>query len=61
MDCLYSRYGNFVSSNGYFYVPAPSPVPAIIKGMRNGGRYFDEVGGYKVQGIRDLGVPGYDR
>ena len=28
--------------------------------MRNGGEYFEDVAGYEVTAIRDLGVPGYD-
>ncbi|GMH46380.1 hypothetical protein TrRE_jg12138 [Triparma retinervis] len=57
---LYSTYGEFVSNNGYFFCYDPAIVAKIIDGIRNGGEYFKEVAGYEVEGIRDLGEPGYD-
>jgi phosphoglucomutase/phosphoglucomutase/phosphopentomutase len=49
-----------VSNNGYYFCHDPAIAMSIFDSMRNGGKYFEQVGGYKVTGIRDLGVPGYD-
>lgn len=35
-------------------------VRRIIEQMTNGGKYFDRVGTFDVESIRDLGCPGYD-
>ena len=60
LNGLYEKYGEVVSNNGYFFCYDPAVVMSIIDKMRNGGKYFDKVGKYEVDGIRDLGVPGYD-
>jgi phosphomannomutase len=60
LQSLYEKYGEFVSNNGYYFCYDSNILAGIFDKMRNGGKYFEEVGGYKVVGIRDLGVPGYD-
>ena len=57
---IYDKYGEFVSNNGYYRCDDPNVVSNIMDQMRNGGKYFTSVGGYQVESIRDLGVPGYD-
>ena len=57
---IYDKYGEFVSNNGYYRCDDPKLVLSIMEQMRNGGKYFESAGGYKVQSIRDLGSPGYD-
>jgi len=57
---IYNRYGEFCSDNGYFRCDDPSIVKKIMEQMRNGGNYFDRVGNYEVESVRDLGSPGYD-
>ena len=48
---LYATYGEFVSDNGYYFCYDPAIIAKIIDGMRNGGSYFTEVGGYKVRAL----------
>ena len=57
---IYLRYGEFCSDNGYFRCDDPAIVKKIMEQMRNGGKYFDRVGTYEVDSVRDLGSPGYD-
>jgi len=62
MQCLYDKYGEFVSNNGYFICHNPAIAHKIFDKIRkgNGGSYIKKVGEYMVESIRDLGVPGYD-
>ena len=57
---IHDKYGEFVSNNGYYRCDDPAIVKRIMEQMRNGGKYFDRVGTYDVESIRDLGSPGYD-
>lgn len=57
---IYLLYGEFCSNNGYFRCDDPAIVKKIMEQMRNGGKYFDRVGTYEVDSVRDLGSPGYD-
>jgi len=57
---MYLLYGEFCSNNGYFRCDDPAIVKKIMEQMRNGGKYFDRVGTYEVDSVRDLGSPGYD-
>eukprot|EP00985_Skeletonema_marinoi_P021407 scaffold13131_cov107-Skeletonema_marinoi.AAC.4 len=57
---IYLLYGEFCSDNGYFRCDDPAIVKKIMEQMRNGGKYFDRVGTYEVDSVRDLGSPGYD-
>jgi phosphomannomutase len=57
---IHDKYGEFCSHNGYYRCNDPAIVSRILKQMRNGGEYFDRVGTYDVESIRDLGSPGYD-
>lgn len=57
---LYEKYGEFVSNNGYFFCYNPSIVLKIFDKIRNGGKYFTSIQGYKVSYIRDLSYPGFD-
>lgn len=57
---LADKYGEFVSNNGYYRCDDPKLVMNIIDQMRNGGKYFESVGEFQVESIRDLGSPGYD-
>lgn len=60
LNLIYQKYGERVSQNGYFFCYEPSKIVKILDDLRNGGKYFDFVSGYKVSSIRDLGFPGYD-
>ena len=60
LEALYVKYGEFVSNNGYFFCYEPSIVFKIFDDIRNGGKYFSSIQGYKVSYIRDLGYPGFD-
>lgn len=57
---LYDTYGEFVSSNGYFFCNDPQVIGRVLNRVRNGGRYLTDVAGYPVASVRDLGVPGFD-
>ena len=57
---IHDKYGEFVSNNGYYRCDDPAIVKRIMEQLRNGGMYFDRVGTYDVESIRDLESPGYD-
>jgi len=57
---LYEEYGEFVSKNGYFFCYDPPTITRILGELRNGGKYMESVGPYKVNAIRDLGEPSFD-
>ncbi|KAL9182778.1 hypothetical protein ACHAXT_004057 [Thalassiosira profunda] len=57
---IHDKYGEFVSNNGYYFCSDPAIVKRVLEQMRNDGKYFESVGGYEVQSVRDLGSPGYD-
>lgn len=57
---IHDKYGEFVSNNGYYRCNDPAIVRRIMEQMKNGGQYFERVGSYDVESIRDLGFPGYD-
>ncbi|KAL7534848.1 hypothetical protein ACHAXR_006112, partial [Thalassiosira sp. AJA248-18] len=57
---IHNKYGEFVCNNGYYRCDDPAIVKRIMEQMRNSGKYFDRVGMYDVESIRDLGSPGYD-
>mmetsp|Transcript_8668 Transcript_8668/g.19464 ORF Transcript_8668/g.19464 Transcript_8668/m.19464 type:complete len:622 (+) Transcript_8668:280-2145(+) len=57
---IHDKYGEFACNNGYYRCNDPAIVMRIMEQMRNGGKYFDRVGTYDVESIRDLGSPGYD-
>lgn len=57
---IHDKYGEFVCNNGYYRCNDPAIVKRIMEQMRNGGKYFDRVGTYDVESVRDLGSPGYD-
>jgi phosphomannomutase len=57
---IHDKYGEFCCNNGYYRCNDPAIVSRLLKQMRNGGEYFDHVGTYDVESIRDLGSPGYD-
>ena len=59
MQGLYDEFGEFVTNNGYFFCHDKEVVKSIFNKIANGGKYMDDVGGYKITGIRDLGL-GYD-
>jgi phosphoglucomutase/phosphoglucomutase/phosphopentomutase len=64
MQSLYDQYGEFVSNNGYFFLPPnqPETVKSILDHMTNHGNLqtLTTVGPYAVESIRYLGEPGYD-
>lgn len=57
---IYDKYGEFVSNNGYYRCNDPSIAMRVMDQMKNGGKYFDRVGRYEVESIRDLGSFGFD-
>ena len=57
---IHRKYGEFVCNNGYYRCDDPVIVQRIMERMRNGGKYFQQVGNYNVESVRDLGSPGYD-
>jgi phosphomannomutase len=66
MQSLYDTYGEFLSHNGYFFLPRdrdPAVIStAIFNHITNQGRYDRKAVGssYEIESIRDLGHPGYD-
>ena len=44
---LYTKYGEHVSNNGYYFCHVPKTI-------------MTHVGPYEIESIRDLGYPGYD-
>lgn len=64
MQGLYNTYGEFVSNNGYFFLPDNSSVvvQAIMDRITNHGAFdaLDKVGPYAIESVRYLGEPGYD-
>jgi phosphomannomutase len=66
MQSLYDTYGEFLSHNGYFFLPRdrdPAIIStAIFSHITNQGRYDRKTVGssYEIESIRDLGHPGYD-
>ncbi len=60
MQSLYDAYGEFVSSNGYYFCYEPEVIVRVLNRVRNGGNYIKTVAGYHVDSIRDLGIPGFD-
>jgi phosphomannomutase len=65
LQSLYDKYGEFVSNNGYFVLPADSTssvVANIFDAITHHGAFdtLDTVGPYKVSSVRYLGEPGYD-
>jgi phosphomannomutase len=57
---LQEKYGYFASNNRYFFNYDPSKLAPIFDYMRNGGKYFEAAGRFKIKHIRDLTTPGYD-
>lgn len=57
---IHDIYGEFVSNNGYYRCNDPAIAMRVMDQMKNGGKYFDRVGPYEVESIRDLSVPGFD-
>lgn len=60
LDDLYAKYGFFATNNRYFFCYEPEKLPLIFGEMRNGGKYVDTCGRFKISSIRDLTTPGYD-
>lgn len=54
LDDLYGKYGHFVSNNRYFFCYEGEKMQRIFDAIRNGGKYTDKVGRFKITGIRDL-------
>jgi len=59
LERMYQEYGFFATNNRYFFCYDPSTMEKIFAKIRNGGRYCDSVGAYKIRDIRDL-TTGYD-
>lgn len=62
---LHAKYGEFASSNGYYFLPLDAAarqdlLSTIFTRLRNGGRYWESVGGYAIRAVRDLTSPGFD-
>ena len=57
---IHDKYGEFVCNNGYYQCDDPEVVNRVMEQMRQRGKYFQRVGIYDVESIRDLGSPGYD-
>lgn len=60
LQSLYTKYGEFVSYNGYYFIEDSSIVDTVMERIRAGGKYDLDLGPYKVEAIRDLGGEGYD-
>jgi phosphoglucomutase len=45
--CL-NRYGYFATNNRYYFCYNPKTLESIFTEIRNGGKYCDHVGPYKV-------------
>jgi phosphoglucomutase/phosphopentomutase len=59
LEELCTRYGHFVTRNGYIKVYDPATVAAIFERLRNGGQYWDACGEYAIESVRDL-TTGFD-
>jgi phosphomannomutase len=57
---IHEKYGEFVSNNGYYRCNDPEIAMRVMDQMKNGGKYFDRVGPYEIESIRDLGSVGFD-
>lgn len=60
LDELYAKYGFFATNNRYFFCYEPEKLPLIFGEIRQGGKYVDSCGRFKIRAIRDLTTPGYD-
>ena len=54
---LYTKYGEHVSNNGYYFCHFPK---TIMQNMQNDSEYMTHVGAYEIESIWDLRYPGYD-
>ncbi|XP_049848681.1 probable phosphoglucomutase-2 [Schistocerca gregaria] len=52
--------GFYMTKNSYFFCYEPILMERIFKNIRNSGDYIKNCGGFKVAGIRDLTLPGFD-
>lgn len=57
---IHDEYGEFVSNNGYYRCNDSAIAMQLMDQMKNGGKYFERVGPYDIESVRDLGSPGYD-
>eukprot|EP01127_Copromyxa_protea_P001976 TRINITY_DN11877_c0_g1_i1.p1 TRINITY_DN11877_c0_g1~~TRINITY_DN11877_c0_g1_i1.p1 ORF type:complete len:590 (+),score=154.46 TRINITY_DN11877_c0_g1_i1:177-1772(+) len=60
LEECYRTYGYFITNNRYFFCYDYAVQVQIFTEMRNGGKYTESVGPYKIKAIRDLTSPGYD-
>lgn len=60
LESIKKKYGYFVTNNKYFFCYDPNIQKAIFEELRNGGKYHEACGPYKIKNIRDLTTPGYD-
>lgn len=59
MDELYAKYGHFCQNNSYYKIYEPGKMAQIFERLRNGGKYWERVGEYEIENIRDL-TTGHD-
>lgn len=61
---LYTKYGEFVSNNGYYFLPTSSITLQIFNELIDNGKFTTllngTIGPYKIKSFRYLGEPGYD-
>jgi phosphomannomutase len=51
---LYAKLGFFASNNRYFFCYEPEKLSKIFGEMRNGGKYTDTCGRFKIKQIRGM-------
>ena len=59
LNQLYEKYGYYATNNRYYFCYNPKTLESIFQEIRNGGKYCESIGPYKVKNIRDL-TTGYD-
>jgi phosphomannomutase len=60
LKTLQQKYGYFATNNRYFFINDMTKLAPIFNKIRNGGKYTDKCGSFKIRHIRDLTAPGYD-
>lgn len=59
LETIRKDIGYFVSNNGYYIVADPNEIRQMFDDFRNGGKYQETLGKYKIVAISDI-TKGYD-
>eukprot|EP00918_Siedleckia_nematoides_P018249 GHVU01039054.1.p1 GENE.GHVU01039054.1~~GHVU01039054.1.p1 ORF type:complete len:605 (-),score=136.67 GHVU01039054.1:393-2207(-) len=55
LEELNNEIGQHRTGNGYLKMEDPARLPRLFESLRNGGSYLSNIGGMKVESVRDLG------